>query len=232
MKLKKFKHLGMDKLILALSICFFSNTGFSQAEYADNTQQLQSQHILEADVSRMPIGSNKTLVHYYHNYNADANPYKLEYDFIQTNHNDRIDLPMKSFLSDMDMYLDKDVQIKSIGNDQVSISNTLTSGMKLIDQKAEYNIEASDMLLVKYVLEMKNRLVVGEEEIIHDGETKLAYVIQSDLSVKKYTSTGELFIENKEVIKDWFIPGYGISKRNRNYKTGHADMSEEITLFK
>lgn len=171
--------------------------------------------VCEAKVTRTSLDNQRQSVQYYYNNDTEISPYTVEYDYIQSNSNEYVLVPIKSYLADLDMYFDKGVSISSLQNDEVILPNTLEINQLLESVETAYSINIDDLLLLEYHVELSDRKVQGIELIDLDGVSKSAYIIASKLDLRKLHNGGQVLSTTEEMIYDWFVPNHGIVKRQR-----------------
>lgn len=224
----------LDKIIAlhVIALILFSttivNSGFSQNLIKDFNLSSSNVKVCKAEVNRTFANDNTESVHYYFDNDTEISPYTVEYKYVQVNHNEHIELPLKSFLADLDMYFDNGVSIESVGVDKVVTNNTLEIGQSLETANATYEIKAGSIQLVTYEVEMKNRKVIGEEMFQVEGGNRIAYIIESKLTLSKIQNDGTEFSNTQELVYDWFVPEFGIVKRQRTSLDNGSIASEAI----
>lgn len=188
--------------------------------------------IVNAQVSKEKISETQYVISYHHNNDRAISPYVVKYKYNQTNHQNHVELPMKSFLGDLDMYFEDGVTINAIGSDIVSISNNLEQGQILDPARAEYDIAINDINLISYKIELNDRKVIGSEMIEVNNQLTKAFIVQSTLQINKILDSGSELSSSEEVIQDWFVADYGVAKRRRiNSLNSNGEVSSTEIRF-
>lgn len=197
------------------SFTIMSNYGYSQSLQLNEKFNNANLTVVQPEITKENIGNNQILISYHHVNDREISPYEVNYQYVQTNHLESVDTPMKSFLRDMDMYLDEGVSMIAIGDDIVHLAKDLAVGQQLSSAKAKYDIIKDEKSLIQYQIELNERKVVGTELMEVKDQKQTAFVIQSSILVTKSLSDGTVLESSEQMIQDWFMADYGIVKRRR-----------------
>lgn len=206
------------------------NDGVSQDLVKDFNLSSAKVKICKAEITRTSLDGQKEAVQYHFNNDTDVSPYTVTYNYVQSNFQMHIELPIKSFLADLDMYLDEEVNIVKTEKDIVDIPNVLEINQNLSPVSGSYNISVGELLIVKYDIELSDRKVTGVDQVELNGKTKSAFLIHSKLELTKTQNDGNILSVKEEIIYDWFVPSHGIVKRQRMSLTnGEIEHDTKIT---
>lgn len=222
MKIKLYRE-NPKYLVMILMAIFFMTTSsriMAQGLIDDLTVISEEPVLINSDVTRVQLDDQTVAINYVHRNDRDITPYTVSYDYVQVNTPEQVVLPAKSFLSDLDMYFGENVNILTLNDDNVVFANVLAEGQKLAPTSARYSVTLDDTHLIEYKVNIANRHVVRSEMIELNNENTKAYIVESTLQLTKLTKAGEAFLSSNEYLHDWFIPGFGIIKRQRILKSG------------
>ncbi len=195
--------------------------------------QLVGQNAIEASeqispvVSYVPKSDKVTSVNYSFHQNRAVNPYSVSYEYDIIKYDDYYTISAKSFLSDLDLRFEEGLEMETI-DDEVVFPVDLVVGQRLEDAVVNYRVSLAANMNLTYAIDLRNRIVTEITSITHEGKTYTAFVIESSLSLVKSLGDDKTVSSSVEYLKDWYVPGLGNIKRERNaqIKASNGEVSQ------
>jgi len=156
----------------------------------------------------------------------EINPYKVSYDYFITVDETGTFLEAKSFLDDLDLRLDKNVELSYEGSN-VFYPSHMIAGADLADAEGKFDIRIQNVALpLFYNIKISDRKVVEVTEVSVNGTMHTAYLIKSNFQRTKYADS-EIISQSNEEILDLYVEGLGNIERQRigNQASSNGDVA-------
>lgn len=176
----------------------------------------------EGNYKITPLNKEITEVNYAFKKKSLPNPYNISYKYnIYNNDDGSFEMDLKSAVEPTELRIDESADLKFTG-DKLMFPKELKIGNALPDASGYFQLNKSGNTLLRYKVEISDRIILNEEEVSINGELTKAFVLSSTYTLEKYNKFDVLIQRSNQTITDWVIPSLGIVKQNREGSSVHG----------
>ena len=221
--LNHFKKMGLLVVFFAVSGNVNSINAQQLKAEAGNVEQLKP------TVQYEQLDANKTKVIYNFENKRALNPYTVSFDYLITTNGTGTFIETKSFLDDLDLRLEENVDMQYEGAEVFYPSEmSTTTNLENVEGKFTITIPNVDLKLF-YDVEISGRKVVEVRDVNINGQIHVAYLIKSNFRCTKYADA-EMISQSNEQILDLYVPDLGNTERQRSGNL--ASRNGDVTINK
>lgn len=141
-------------------------------------------------------------------------PFNFSYNYSLSKDSDRGYLmDVKGIMSPFYFMIDDSVKVSYEG-DRLFFPNSFQSGQTLPDAKGAFNLEIGNGIPdLRYEVSVSDRKVVAGEPMVIEGQSYETFIHSCRVTTSKVIGARSMEESDIEWMKDWFVPGFGIMKR-------------------